>query len=121
MSESTSKDGMVETAMKIIINAGDARNLIKEALEAIEAQNFDRAEEKIKQANGYIKIAHEAQTDMIQSEARGEKLEYSLLFSHAQDTLMTISSEYNIANQMIKVFKSFSTRLEALETAYRQR
>jgi len=115
MSESTSKDEMVQTAMKIIINAGDARNLIKEALNAINDQKFDLAEAKMKQANNFIKIAHESQTDMIQSEARGEKLEYSLLFSHAQDTLMTISSEYNLASQMMKIFKSLSERIQNIE------
>lgn len=115
MCESNSKDQIVQTAMKIIINAGDARNLIKEALDAIADQDFDRAAAKISQANGSIKIAHEAQTNMIQSEARGEKLEYSILFCHAQDTLMTVVSEYNLTSQMIKVFKSLSERIQNIE------
>ena len=39
-------------------------------------------------------------------DARGEEREYSLLFAHAQDTLMTIYSEINIAKQLLKIFKS---------------
>ena len=60
-------------------------------------------------------MAPQVQTDAIQSETRGETCEYSLLFAHAQDTLMTIYSEINIAKQLIKIFESFDKRLSALE------
>lgn len=43
------------------------------------------------------------------------KSEYSLLFAHAQDTLMTIYSEINIAKQLLKIFKAYETRIAALE------
>jgi cellobiose PTS system EIIA component len=115
MNEINVKEEMLQTAMKIIISAGDARNLIKEALDAIAAQQFDLAGKKMDQAKNFIRIAHESQTEMIQSEARGEKMEYSILFSHAQDTLMTISSEYNIASQMMKIFLSLSERINRIE------
>ena len=55
------------------------------------------------------------QTDAIQGETRGEESEYSLLFAHAQDTLMTIYSEINIAKQLLKIFKSYEARIAALE------
>ena len=51
----------------------------------------------------------------IQGETRGEESEYSLLFAHAQDTLMTIYSEINIAKQLLKIFKSYDARIAALE------
>ncbi len=44
-----------------------------------------------------------------------KKTEYSLIFAHAQDTLMTIYSEINIAKQMIKIFESWEKRLKRLE------
>ena len=49
--------------------------------------------------------AHNAQTEVIQGEARGEKTELCLLFIHAQDTLMTIMSELNMAGEMIQMYK----------------
>lgn len=55
------------------------------------------------------------QTDAIQNETRGEKSEYSLLFAHAQDTLMTIYSEINIAKQLIKIFEVYENRISKLE------
>lgn len=109
------KESTVEAAMSIILNAGDARVDCKQALDAISEGDFVKAEEKLKESSKKITIAHKAQTDAIQGETRGEKSEYSLLFAHAQDTLMTIYSEINIAKQMLKIFKSYEKRIAALE------
>lgn len=106
---------VVQSAMAIILHAGDARVACKEALDAIAESNFVLAEEKLKEAQGKITEAHKVQTDAIQGETRGEESEYSLLFAHAQDTLMTIYSEINIAKQMFKIMKAFNERLAALE------
>ena len=97
MSEQT-----VQAAMSIILNAGDARVACKEALDAISAFDFETAEAKLKVSHEKITAAHKVQTDAIQGETRGEESEYSLLFAHAQDTLMTIYSEINIAKQLLK-------------------
>ena len=110
MSEST-----VQSAMSIILSAGDARVSCKEALDAIAANNIELAKEKIKVAQKKITEAHKVQTDAIQGETRGEESEYSLLFAHAQDTLMTIYSEINIAKQLIKIFEAVDKRIAALE------
>lgn len=107
---------VLQAAMAIIMNSGDARLLCKDALNAVAAQNFVLAEEKMKEANKKITEAHRIQTDTIQRETRGEKQEYTLLFAHAQDTLMTIYSEINIAKQMIKIFTSWEKRFEVLES-----
>lgn len=105
----------VECAMAIILAAGNARVECKKALNAIAAFDFTLAQEKIKCAQKEIIKAHKLQTDAIQGETRGEPSEYSLLFAHAQDTLMTIYSEINIAKQMIKIFECYEERISALE------
>ncbi len=109
------KESTVDAAMTIILNAGDARVECKLALDAIAEGDIEKAEEKMKEANKKIQIAHKAQTDAIQAEASGEESEYSVLFAHAQDTLMTIYSELNIAKQLIKIFKVYEQRISALE------
>lgn len=106
---------VVQSAMSIILNAGDARVACKEALDAIAVYNFTLAEEKLKESQSKITEAHKVQTDAIQGETRGEESEYSLLFAHAQDTLMTIYSEINIAKQLYKIMKAFDERIAALE------
>ena len=66
-------------------------------------------------AQGEIKKAHQAQTEVIQAEASGAELTLTLLFSHAQDTLMTINSEVITAGNLLAVFEGFDRRLAALE------
>lgn len=105
----------VEEAMGIIIHAGDARLLCKEALDALADFDFEKVATKMAGASKEIAEAHKIQTDAIQGEANGEKKEYSVLFAHAQDTLMTVYSEINMANQIIKMAKSYEKRLRRLE------
>lgn len=109
-------DEKITTAsMEIIMHAGDARLYITQALTAIVSNDFDLASEKLKNAQKEMTEAHKTQTDMIQGEAKGEATEYSLLFTHAQDTLMTINSELVLAKHLIKVFESFEKRIARLE------
>ena len=110
MSEQT-----VQSAMSITLHAGDARVACKEALDAISEADFETAEVKLKEAQTKITEAHKVQTDAIQGETRGDESEYSLLFAHAQDTLMTIYSEINIAKQLLKIFSAYEKRISALE------
>lgn len=113
--ESMMSEKQVESAMAIILAAGDARVKCREALDAISEFDFDKARATLKEAQVKITEAHKVQTDSIQAETRGEASEYSLLFAHAQDTLMTIYSEINIAKQMVKIFDRYETRISALE------
>lgn len=95
---------IIETAMQIIVYAGDGRNYIKEALDAAMEDNDTLAEEK-------LKTAHECQTDLIQKEAEGESCSYSLLFTHAQDTMMTIYSELHMAEKMIAMYRRLNEKI----------
>ena len=55
---------------------------------------------------------------MIQSEIAGtETIQPSLLFNHAQDTLMTVMSEIHPAEKMIQVFESFPLESEDFANA----
>ena len=110
------KEQIVQHAMQIILHAGDARKHCMDALKAIESYDFALAEVEIKQANEEIVQAHRIQTDAITAETSGEDGEYSVLFAHAQDTLLTIYSEINIAKRMLAIFKAYDRRIEQLES-----
>lgn len=109
------EDEKIQAAMKIILHAGDARAKCKEALDAIAVSDFALAKINMEGAQTEITKAHKIQTDAIQAECSGKESEYSVLFVHAQDTLMTINSEIIIAKEMIKIFESYEKRIEALE------
>jgi cellobiose PTS system EIIA component len=116
MNDNSLRDNdMTEVSMIIIMNAGDARLIIKEALDYVAACDFEVAKEKLAEAKKKITAAHSAQTETIQGEARGEKVVFSLLFAHAQDTLMTIMSEWNTANHIVRLFEVYDERLRKLE------
>lgn len=102
---------LVQVAMQIILHAGDARKYATEALKAAKQFDFDLAEEKMKLANECITLAHKAQTETVQNEMSGEKYEYSMLFAHAQDTLMTIMSEINMSTEMIDILKIIKSNM----------
>jgi len=107
---------VVESAMAIILNAGDARNYNKKALEEIAKFNYEEAKAQHAQAKEKIVLAHKVQTESIQEETRGKDSVYSLLFAHAQDTLMTVYSELNIGKELIDIFEAFDKRLGNIES-----
>ena len=57
-----------------------------------------------------ILTAHKVQTATIQAQAAGEEVEYSLLFTHAQDTLMTISAELHMVKKMMPIVRALAIR-----------
>lgn len=98
---------LLEISMEIILKAGDARNEIYHALDCVANKNFEEAEQALDKANEELTKAHDSQTKIIQSEIRGDKYPSTFLFAHAQDTLMTIKSEYNLTNKLISIFKNY--------------
>ncbi|WMJ89233.1 PTS lactose/cellobiose transporter subunit IIA [Anaerocolumna sp. MB42-C2] len=101
---------LIPVAMQIIIFAGNARTKTNQALDYLKTKDFSKAKEYITEARQEIINAHKEQTDIIQKEAAGESYETCLLFTHAQDTLMTIMSEVNLAEKMIELFEIFMVR-----------
>ena len=101
---------LILSAMGILTHAGDARLHTKEALKYVQALQFEKADACLKEAKKEITQAHAAQTEIIQNEASGKTYPYSLLFTHAQDTLMTINSEYRMASDMIDIIHLIKNR-----------
>ncbi|MCI5723965.1 MAG: PTS lactose/cellobiose transporter subunit IIA [Erysipelotrichaceae bacterium] len=108
---------VINKSMEIIMNSGDARNFASEAMGAIAKCEFDRAKELLSKAEKVQTEAHVIQTEMIQGDIRGgdEKMIYSVLFAHAQDTLMTIQVEINMTKQLLKLQKANDERFKKLE------
>lgn len=101
---------MEEKIFSIISYAGDAKGIAYEALDKAEEFDFKKAEELLKEANESIKMAHKFQTEMIQEEARGNKVETNIILIHAQDHLMTAMTEISLIERFIKIYKKLSER-----------
>ncbi len=94
-----------QVAMEVILNAGDGRNKIDEALEKMAEGKLDEVDKLLDEAEELILKAHKAQTQVIQSQVSGENMEYSLLFVHAQDTVMTINTELRMTKKLLPIIK----------------
>jgi cellobiose PTS system EIIA component len=108
-------EDLIKTSMGIILKAGDARLLNHKAVVALAENDFEQAAKYYEAATKELVLAHKIHTSMIQSEARGESIEYSILFTHAQDTLMTINSEIIFSKSLFKLYESLNHRIEKLE------
>ena len=104
--DKTTIEQLNSAAMQIILHAGDCRNLLNEAInDLLDDNSEEEVKDKITQAKKEITKAHVIQTDMIQSSINEEELQTTLLFTHAQDTLMTINSEVNLVQSMIRLYR----------------
>ena len=104
--DKTTIEQLNSAAMQIILHAGDCRNLLNEAInDLLDDKSEEEVKDKITQAKKEITKAHVIQTDMIQSSINEEELQTTLLFTHAQDTLMTIDSEVNLVQSMIRLYR----------------
>ncbi|MCI8857248.1 MAG: PTS lactose/cellobiose transporter subunit IIA [Clostridiaceae bacterium] len=92
-------------AMDVIMNAGDGRVKVDAALAALANVDLTQAETLLLEAEELIVKAHNAQTEVIQDQVSGEDTEYSLLFIHAQDTLMTITTELRMTQKLLPIIK----------------
>lgn len=99
-------------AMEVILNAGKGRDCIDQALEVIAKFDFDQADNLLQEAEQNVLKAHVIQTNVIQSQASGEDLEYSLLFIHAQDTIMTINTELRLVKRLLPILKVMNQKID---------
>ncbi|MFT4148034.1 MAG: PTS lactose/cellobiose transporter subunit IIA [Micrococcaceae bacterium] len=96
-------ENMENLIFEIIVHSGNARANLYEALdEAAKDAPQEKIDELLKTASEEMTEAHKIQTDLIQSDLRGEG-KITLLMIHAQDQLMTTMSEQTLIERMIKM------------------
>ncbi len=98
------KDSL-EVAMTLIMYGGEAKSCAIEAIAAAKKQDFDRAQDRLSQAQKALLQAHHAQAEMLSKEAQGEKTELSLFMVHGQDHLMTSIAFVDLAKEIVDLHK----------------
>lgn len=114
---SKSKGGFVmevivadQIIMGLILNAGDAKQHIYQALSYAKEGDFTSSEGEIAKADAALLEAHNLQTQFLAQEAGGTKTEITALFVHSQDHLMTSITEINLIKEMIDLRKELSAK-----------
>ena len=92
-----------EISFEIIGYAGNAFSYFYEAVEEMMEENKERAKELYNLGKKELTQAHKVQTDLLISEANGEKVNTNVILIHAQDHLMTTIMYERIARQMIRI------------------
>ena len=90
---------------EIVAYAGDARSKFLEALTAAQEGEYDKAESLIEEGNQCIADAHRAQTSLLQKEAQGDDIAYSVTMMHGQDHLMTTILLKDLMKHLIELYK----------------
>ncbi|ERK28876.1 MULTISPECIES: PTS lactose/cellobiose transporter subunit IIA [Clostridium] len=91
-------------AFQIISEVGTAKSYIMEALGFAREKKLEEAKETLKKAEEHLKEGHKGHFDLVQKEARGEKLEFSILFMHAEDQLLTTATLKDVVTEMINMY-----------------
>ena len=114
---SKSKGGFVmevivadQIIMGLILNAGDAKQHIYQALSFAKEGDYESSEDEIAKADVALLEAHNLQTQFLAQEAGGTKTEITALFVHSQDHLMTSITEINLIKEMIDLRKELSAK-----------
>ena len=96
---------LYEMAFGLILNAGNSKSKSMMAIEAAREFEFEEAEKLVAEAEEDLRAAHQTQTDLIQGEARGEKMDLNLIMVHAQDHLMNAMNFQQLAEEFIEVYE----------------
>lgn len=92
----------------LILHSGNARSKVLQALREYREDKVEEADSLLVQAEEDLKQAHEIHFKMVQKEASGEKVEFSLLLMHAEDHLMSTLSMKELVKELIELFKQKS-------------
>ncbi|MDF3002653.1 MAG: phosphotransferase system cellobiose-specific component [Bacillota bacterium] len=99
----------LETAMKVIAEAGDSKSYSMEAIYHAKEGRFEEAQECLENAGKALATVHAVQTSMIRGEMTGEnKTEITLLMVHAQDHIMSAVTIRELATELVSVHEKIS-------------
>lgn len=102
-------------AFQLIMNAGNSKSLSMMAMESAREFNFEEAEKHLKEAEEEMRVAHQAQIDMIQQEAQGNPVEVNIILVHAQDHLTMAMMAQNQATEIINLYKMIKELKDIVE------
>lgn len=99
-------ENMELISFQIISAVGTAKSMYIEAIQEAKAGNFDAADALIKEGATVFLDGHKAHASLIQKEASGEKVEFSLLLMHAEDQLMNAETTKIMAEEIIELYRT---------------
>ncbi|MEC2054085.1 PTS lactose/cellobiose transporter subunit IIA [Peribacillus psychrosaccharolyticus] len=109
-------EGMELIAFNIISNVGTAKSLVMEALYAAREGLYEEAEAKLKESRQFLLVGHNAHLELIQEEALGKQLTFSLIIMHAEDQMMSVETINDLVIEMIRMYKDINQLKAVIHT-----
>ena len=94
-----------EIAFQIILYASEAKNNAFEAMKKVVRNNIEEAEKCLEEAESSLQKGHQVQTDLLQTEAQGQRIQLSLILVHSQDHLTMGIFAVDMARTLIEEYK----------------
>ncbi len=102
------KEQMQGAGFQIIATVGEAKSLFMEAIYKAKENKIEEAKELIKQGEEIFSNAHTMHFELVQKEAQGEDLPFSLLFMHAEDQLLSTETIKLMAIEIIDLYEKIN-------------
>ena len=92
-------------SFKMISHAGTAYSLFFKAIDTARTHDYEKAKKLLQEGEDSLTGAHQAQTDLLIKEARGESMDCSVIMIHAQDHLMNAILLKGLAKEFIMLYE----------------
>lgn len=100
---------MQKVAFQIIAEVGTAKSMYMEAIRiAKEEADFDGARQLLVEGQELATSAHTHHFELVQQEAKGEQLPFSIMLVHAEDQLLTAEVVKTLAEEVIYLHQQLS-------------
>ena len=93
------------TMIEIVALSGDARTKLLNAVRKAKEGDDASARTLVGEAQGLLNDAHNAQTELLTAEARGEVTTPTVLLVHAQDHLMTTMLLRDVIDALLDIYR----------------
>ncbi|MEK2534903.1 PTS cellobiose transporter subunit IIA [Tetragenococcus halophilus] len=93
-------------AFTIILHSGNSRTMVHEGFELMRNGEYEKAEEKLQEANDELTAAHQSQTSLMQKYTSGEDVNMDIIMVHAQDHMMTTMTLREVAIEMLSLYQN---------------
>ncbi len=104
----TTLEEMQMVAFQIIAQVGSAKSYYVEAMQFARNNEFDKADEALKTGEEEYAKAHHFHHDLVQKEAEGEQLPFSMMIIHAEDQLLNTETIKIMAEEIIELRKQMA-------------
>lgn len=102
------KNNFEAISMNIISIVGNAKSLAFEAIQNAKQGYFNSAQKNIKEAEQALNLANQEHFEIIDKETKGEKFDFSILFLHAEDQLMSSQMVIELSKEIIELYKKIN-------------